>query len=559
MPTTEFLGKKIDVEKVRKELTRRGEVSEDIGDEERERRRKERLKCLDVVYWTNTYCYTYDPRLQDPYVPFKLYDRQVELLRWFEEREKTQTRGLVEKSKDVGVSWLFCAFMTHRWLFKKGFAGGLGSRKLEYVDNIGDPKSLFEKIRTILRKLPTWLMPTQPLFDWKKDSFECRLINREKGSSLVGEGGIEIGRGGRTSVYGVDEYNYLEHPELADAALRDNTNVLIYLGTPNGMVGIYEKRGEWPTFTFSWKDDPRKNYWEIKKPASEGGIAKSGKGPNAPEGAVYPWYERQLEAHKGQLWIVRQEIDIDYLGSGYPRFDRPFLMEYRKTCPPPERLELPGPTGWSAEVRTWKEPERGRRYVLLSDVAEGISNSQGDPDRSCTHIYDADTWEQVVTYRGRPDTHSYAIDIAVLGEMYNWADAVIERNGVGVAVLSTLSEEIGYPNIWSEAMSQDRSILGVRATRKGNVESEKELEGIIADMQQGFDGFIWNDEHTVDELIHIVVKPNGRAEAEGAWHDDDYTCVRMAAVILPQVSTRKYYAPMKPNAPAVFYGARRRY
>lgn len=552
-----------ELEAARKEAARRGLRLDAAGPDEMARRGRELGKSLDVVYWLSHYGKTYDPRLPNPYVPFEPYERQIEYLRWLEELEREQrrlssngatglVRACVEKSRDVGVSWLTCAFMLHRWQFKKGFAGGLGSRKLEYVDSIGDPKCLFEKLRILLKNEPAWMQPS--LFDWKKHSYECRLLNPELQASIVGEGGIEIGRGGRTSFYFVDEYNHLEHPELADAALRDNAGVLLYGGTPSGMSGIYEKRGRWPTFTFHWKDDPRKSFWEVRGP--DGRIAQSGRGKDAPANATYPWYEQQIEAHKDAPWIVKQEIDIDYLGSGHPRFDREFLASLRGNLKPAILEETPGVSSWSATVKTWKHAERNRRYLIVSDVAEGESNPSGDPDFSVSHVYDVADWEQVCTYRGRPDTHAYAVDLAVLGEMYNWADLAIERTGPGLSTIKTLTDEIGYPSVWSEAMSGDRSIAGIRATAKSKVESESELAGIIADMRDGFPGIVWNDPNTIDELVHFMVKPNGRAEAESSWHDDETTCCKIAAVLLPLISARRRETPVTPPKPRNFYGTK---
>ena len=93
------------------------------------------------------YAKTYDPRnISNPYVPFDLWSKQEELCWWIMERVQTQTPGVIEKSRDTGVSWTFCGMMLWLWQFVDGFAGGLGSRKLEYVDSKGDPKTLFEKM-----------------------------------------------------------------------------------------------------------------------------------------------------------------------------------------------------------------------------------------------------------------------------------------------------------------------------------------------------------------------------------------------------------------------------
>ncbi|EJO35483.1 hypothetical protein ACINWCA157_0629 [Acinetobacter radioresistens WC-A-157] len=92
-------------------------------------------------------------------IPFALRPGQVELVDWLIERESTQTHGLIEKSRDEGMSYVVLGFYLHRWLFVEGFAGGVGSRKEDLVDKKGDPKTLLHKFRDMYSKLPTWMKP----------------------------------------------------------------------------------------------------------------------------------------------------------------------------------------------------------------------------------------------------------------------------------------------------------------------------------------------------------------------------------------------------------------
>src|SRR5436190_13466875 len=83
-------------------------------------------KCRnDCKHFINRWITTYDPRIvPDPYIPFKLFSFQEDFIDWLDERLNTQTDGMVEKSRDSGASWCFTAWMLHKWLFRKGFAGG---------------------------------------------------------------------------------------------------------------------------------------------------------------------------------------------------------------------------------------------------------------------------------------------------------------------------------------------------------------------------------------------------------------------------------------------------
>lgn len=250
---------------------------------------RERRRCAaDPVYWLDTYGRTYDPRLRDPLIPFKLFPKQAEFLRWLEAREEAEEDGLAEKSRDVGFTWLCAGYALHAWLFRPGFACGFGSRKLDLVDQKGNPSSILEKIRILLRNLPEWQRP--PGFKWGEHDNTCRIVNPATGATITGEGGDNIGRGARTSIYFIDEAAHLERPEQIEAALSATTRCRIYVSTPCGPGNPFAKKrfsGRVAVFTFHWRDDPRKDD---------------------------AWYAKEKE-RLGDPVIIAQELDIDYTAS----------------------------------------------------------------------------------------------------------------------------------------------------------------------------------------------------------------------------------------------------
>lgn len=234
---------------------------------------------------------TFDPRLPEiglpAVVPFLLFPRQAEYVDWLVERWRKREDGLVEKSRDMGLSWLCVAVAAWFWLFHPGTVVGFGSRKEEYVDKLGDPKSLFWKLRELLKLLPVEFLPRG--YAERAHAPSMRITNPVTGSAIVGEAGTNIGRGNRTSLYFKDESAFYEQPESIDAALSQTSNCKIDVSTPNGAGNpFYRKRhgGRIPVFVFDWKDDPRKDE---------------------------SWYERQ----KATLdpVIIAQEIDRSYTAS----------------------------------------------------------------------------------------------------------------------------------------------------------------------------------------------------------------------------------------------------
>lgn len=276
----------------------------------------------DVKYFFNNYVKTYDPRLlpDNPFIPMKLFPIQERFLDWLDECESVNDGGLVEKSRDMGVTWICSGYLVHHWLFRSGFAGGIGSRKEPFVDRIGDPSSIFEKMRMILRKLPKWMLPAG--FDWNRHDCFCKLINPANGSVITGEVGDEIGRGGRATIYFVDEAASIERPHLVDASLSANTNIRIDVSTPKGLGNPFATKrfsGDYRVFTLRWQDDNRKNAWELVGLA-DGEVVDSGTGGTPtpdpiPEGCIvrYPWYEEMKRKHDPVT--CAQEFDIDYTAS----------------------------------------------------------------------------------------------------------------------------------------------------------------------------------------------------------------------------------------------------
>lgn len=200
-----------------------------------------------VVHLATWWAWTFDPRNADGDVklpttlPFDLFPRQVEYMDWMDVRANTGTDGLVEKSRDSGFSWLGILWCWHRWRFVPGYTSIFGSRKQDLVDTIGDPDSLFEKMRMLMRNFPPWLLPVG--FDGNKHDNFLRLINPENGNTITGEAGDEMGRGGRTTMYLFDEAAFIERMDQVDAATSATSRTRIFGSTVNGNGNwFYRKR-----------------------------------------------------------------------------------------------------------------------------------------------------------------------------------------------------------------------------------------------------------------------------------------------------------------------------
>lgn len=251
---------------------------------------------------------TYDPRNAGradklATMPMILFPRQRELIEFLFAMIEAEANGLIEKSRDMGATWVAAAVSVWFMLFRKGASIGWGSRKAILVDSIGEMDSIFEKMRFILRSLPSFLLPKG--FDIDNDMSYMKIVNPMFQSSISGESGDDIGRGGRKLFYLKDESAHYVHPEAIEASLSENTRVQIDISSVNGPGNVFHRAREGGTlwepgsevrrdcvnvFIMDWRDHPGKSQ---------------------------AWY-KEREAFfksKGLIHVFRQEVDRNYFAS----------------------------------------------------------------------------------------------------------------------------------------------------------------------------------------------------------------------------------------------------
>lgn len=213
-----------------------------------------------IADWICDWCMTYDPRRVSQGapsdLPFVLFAKQREWVEFTFKNWRDGKYGGTEKSRDVGLSWLAIAVSVALCTLYDRVAVGLGSFKQEKVDWLGEMGSLFEKARYLIKNLP-------PEFRGGYQAATCsterKLLFPATGGSIIGEIGDNVGRGGRTSIYFVDEAAYFEHDTIVDMALSKNTPCRQDLSSVRGMDNSFSQRmhdGHSRKFTFHWRDNP---------------------------------------------------------------------------------------------------------------------------------------------------------------------------------------------------------------------------------------------------------------------------------------------------------------
>lgn len=187
-----------------------------------------------LLFWINTFSWTYDPRKDKSNLPFITYPFQDSYLRGLLECIDNEQDNITEKSRDMGFSWMLIAL--HLWAFRfKSWSSLYGSYKEDYVDKQGDLDSFFERVRYMIERLPSWMMP---------DDIETKYLNissKQLNSAISGDTGQNFGTGGRRKFVTLDEFALWQFADKAFRKTRDVTNCRIFGGTADGRWNIFGK------------------------------------------------------------------------------------------------------------------------------------------------------------------------------------------------------------------------------------------------------------------------------------------------------------------------------
>jgi phage terminase large subunit len=343
-------------------------------------------------YWCDTYGWTVDPREFDAKtLPFVLFKRQKQFVAWIRSLRRGKLKGICEKSRDMGVTWLCVMYALWCWLFEPGFTALFVSRQLELVDKIDDPDTIFEKFRQALYRLPRWMLPA----GFKKrvhDKFKS-IRNPSNGATITAKGGDNPGRGGRASIVFVDEAAFLLHPEAVYGAISKTSDCIVSVSTVNGIGNLFYRMrfsDKFPVFIFDWRQDPRKDE---------------------------AWYQKQLDEAEDES-IVAREVDRDYAASV-------------------EQVIIPGK--WvraCVGFRQWFMQKTGVDIMLGHDGEGGMDVSGSDAQKAWTVV--TARWGPVIAilgaWRGKDETTS-AHDAADLVERYRCRRLTFDYVGVGEGIM----------------------------------------------------------------------------------------------------------------------------
>lgn len=412
----------------------------------------------DVLFYANAFAFTYDPRrIGKTTIPFVTYPCQDDAIRTLQKAVWGGSDIVIEKSRDMGASWITLLVFDWFWRFVEGSSFLLGSWKEDLVDKEGDPKSLFSKLDFLNDHMPMWLKP-------RYKRVKLHYINLDIGSTIDGEATTpDFARGHRRTAICFDEFASVPNGFQMLSSTGDAADCRIFMSTPKGKGNAFYDRvilaesGEIPKIRLHWTQHPIKSiglYYDAdNKPRS-------------------PWYDRECK-RRGDLAEIAQEIDINYHGSGFPFFDGRTLERLLEKVAPPDQMgmldytDAGRPAGWhfdfNGPMRLWftGEPLQDRRYAVGADVSTGTGASP-----STLSVVDLKTNHKVMEYASAMvDPCEFAkLAVAVArwfkGRSEDGALLIWEANGAG-KIMGKEVIRLGYGNIY---YSQEESKVTPRTT-----------------------------------------------------------------------------------------------
>lgn len=450
----------------------------------------------DVLFFINGFCCTHDPRLMNkglnPTVPFITYG--------YQDRDALEIAAAilngydlgVEKSRDMGASWIILTVMNWFWQFKSNLSFGIVSRTEDYVDKRGDDKALFWKLDYLHRFQPRWLLPEgRWLGDDDPNRKALYLRNAENGSMFAGEATTgEMFRGGRLTAMLLDEFASvkLDDGYRALSSTRDVTNCRIFNSTPKGSANAFYEvihNTGLRKLRMHWTEHPEKRKGMYRGDKETGKIElmddlngiipvpDTEKGGKAyvvfPDGYDFvcdgkvrsPWYDEQFTRCTSPQEVA-QELDIDYTGSDYLFFDAQFIQSLKaKFARPPELVGDVEYDPIELTPRRFTENERGmlklwmdlgenmrpnpeKKYIAAADVSAGTGASN-----SVLTIADPKNGHKVAVIRtpkmGPKEFSRLCIAVA---KFFNNAFLIWDASGPTGKTFTTTVIESGYRNIY---------------------------------------------------------------------------------------------------------------
>lgn len=212
-----------------------------------------------------------------------------------------------------------------------------------------------------------------------------------------------------------------------------------------------------------------------------------------------------------------------FLLSGRMAFDALKLQALAKECYKPKFRMAYRPKDKrfteheEGELRVWQKPKPDTRYVIGSDVAEGLAHG----DYSCADVLEKQTGRQVAQWHGHCAADMFGDILHALGVWYNQAYLGVERNNHGLTTLTKL-RDLYYPHLHAQRDLEDRGSGDAETKKLGWLTTPKSkpliIDQLYTEVEQDDTGIVCAE--TVSEMMAFRVDDMGRFGGQPGCHDD---------------------------------------
>lgn len=516
------------------------------------------------LYWLNLFGYTYlvklvrddgvevalDEGTRMPFITWPCQDRAAAQLL---EAIWTGQSIAVNKSRDMGASWLVLAVFQWMWQFFPGTIFLEISYEEELVDDF-TINSLFGKHDFLVANQPEWMVPPHERVKLAFRRLDCEGVIT--GAATAGR----KGRGKRNTATLLDEGSSIKQLPILWTTLRATAGSRIVVSTVEGANFFWKivRSGKVEVITLPWWDHPLKGKGAYEKKDPETGVVQ----------IRSPWYDLQ-EATAIDKRETAQELGMDPSAGGKSVFspqtvqrqvaryareplyvgylastDSDMLDEHLKACANDRSHMRWGmldadPGSGSDWLHLWCElkqdamgmwrPDQRKTYAIGSDVGRGTGSSNSAASIWC--VDDQAKVGRIVSSRHTPDEWARMLMMAGywFGGTRRCAFLIWEANGPGGEVWNSV-RKLRYPWFYKRIVEDD--INRNRSTKPGWVSNQASKANLLIAYASALsrDEFKNPDRQALDEAESYVWYDSGGGErVAGVGEREDDTTGAQAA------------------------------
>ncbi len=288
---------------------------------------------------------------------FRLRNYQVRAIREIFKPGNLDKNVLIEKTRQIGISWLMAAIYAYIILFIANEQLLVIGKKEEFIDSSElDPNTLMGKIKYIL-----YSFEDKALKVWVRRAISVKYLKiTNKALETICSGESSASSSGRGTTLGWvwwDEAAFTEHDRELYASLSPNSRRLILLSTANGKNTLFyalkvkieegELKHTWILIHIHWSE-----YFSQE------------------------WYERQKEELGNDPVLIAQELDIDYDQSSRERIFYNFTRDnFRDDVVFSDNLRMTTLASFDYGIRDWltcviMQYHPHTREIYITDAVE---------------------------------------------------------------------------------------------------------------------------------------------------------------------------------------------